>query len=217
MADKVFFILPELWLFVGVVVISVMGLSRARVFRDMVPLVVCVFLAVAFVAIPIVYADAERLARVDLLMPDMGKYIKMVVCAMGIVLAMLSVRLLDRPLEEAVEAGRARFDPIRTSRGEYFAFFLLSLIGVMLVANANDLIWLFLALELTSLPTYIMVAISRPSARAQEAAVKYFFLGALAAGMFLYGFALLYGATGTIVLTEIREAFAAQVAAGGLN
>ncbi|MCZ6834278.1 MAG: NADH-quinone oxidoreductase subunit N, partial [Planctomycetota bacterium] len=110
-----------------------------------------------------------------------------------------------------------RFDPMRAARGEFYAFMLLSLIGVMLVCNANDLIWLFLALELTSLPTYIMVAISRGSRRAQEAAVKYFFLGALAAAIFLYGFALLYGATGTIVLTEMREEFARQAAQGGIN
>jgi NADH-quinone oxidoreductase subunit N len=147
----------------------------------------------------------------------LGFNVKMIVCAIGIVLAMLSVGLIDRRLEESIQSGRARFDPIRVSRGEYFAFFLLSLIGVMLVCNANDLIWLFLALELTSLPTYIMVAISRPSRRAQEAAVKYFFLGALAAAMFLYGFALLYGSTGTIVLTEMRQALAEQTAAGGLN
>jgi NADH-quinone oxidoreductase subunit N len=87
----------------------------------------------------------------------------------------------------------------------------------MLVCNANDLIWLFLALELTSLPTYIMVAISRPSRRAQEAAVKYFFLGAMASAVFLYGFALLYGSTGTMVLTEMRTAFAQQADGGGIN
>ena len=72
--------------------------------------------------------------------------------------------MVDRRLEAAVDAGRIAFDPLRSNRGEFHAFFLLSLIGVMLVCNANDLIWLFLALELTSLPTYIMVAVSRPSA-----------------------------------------------------
>jgi NADH-quinone oxidoreductase subunit N len=217
MADKLWFLIPEIWLFVGVFAVSVMGLARTKFVRDALPLVVCVFLAVALAAIPLVYTQTERLARTAMLMPMVGAYVKMVICALGIVLAMLSVGLIDRRLEDAVKSGRARFDPIRVSRGEYFAFFLLSLIGAMLVCNANDLIWLFLALELTSLPTYVMVAISRPSRRAQEAAVKYFFLGALAAAMFLYGFALLYGATGTIVLSDMREALAAQTAAGGLN
>ncbi len=212
MGDKLWFVLPEIWLFVGAVVVSIMGLSKAKIVRDLLPLVVCVFLAVAIVAVPFIYADTDRLDRADLLFAGLAviPYVKMVICAVGIVLAMLSVGLIDRPLEEALRSGRSRFDPIRTSRGEYFAFFLLSLIGAMLVVNANDLIWLFLALELTSLPTYIMVAISRGTPRAQEAAVKYFFLGALAAAMFLYGFALLYGATGTIVLTEMRDVLASQ-------
>ena len=172
MADKLWFLIPEMWLFAGVVVISVMGLCKARGIRNAVPLVVIGFLAVAFIITPLLYTD-DRLAKVadGLLIPMLGRYVKMIVCAVGIVLTMLSVGLIDRPLEQAVASGRARFDPIRVSRGEYFVFFLLSLIGVMLVCNANDLIWLFLALELTSLPTYVMVAISRPSRRAQEAAV----------------------------------------------
>jgi NADH-quinone oxidoreductase subunit N len=63
-----------------------------------------------------------------------------------------------------------------------------------------------------------MVAISSPARRAQEAAVKYFFLGAMAAAMFLFGFALLYGSTGTIVLTGMREAFEQQILkTGGID
>ena len=217
MLDKVWFILPEIWLFFGAVVVSMMGLSRRKLLRDAVPFVVCFFLAAAMAAIPWIYGDKLRLARADLLMPQLGPYVKMIVCGIGIVLAMLSVGLVDREIEDAIKSGRARFDPLRLSRGEYFAFFLLSLIGAMLVCNANDLIWLFLALELTSLPTYVMVAISRPSPKAQEAAVKYFFLGALAAALFLYGFALLYGSTGSMELTVMRAEFAKQTAGGGLD
>src|SRR5213079_2274541 len=92
---------------------------------------------------------------------------------------------------------------------EFYSFFLFSLTGLMLCTTANDLVWLFLALELTSLPTYVMVAISRTGragSRAQEAAVKYFFLGAMGAAVFLYGFALLYGATGTTKFHDIAAA-----------
>ncbi len=215
--DKVWFILPEIGIFAGAVIVSMMGLSQRRLVRDAVPVVVCLFLAGAMVAIPLIYGDTTRLAEADLLMPALGPYVKMIVCGIGIVLAMLSVGLMDRDLEDALKSGRARFDPIRMSRGEYFAFFMLSLIGAMLVCNANDLIWLFLALELTSLPTYIMVAISRASPKAREAAVKYFFLGAMSAAIFLYGFALLYGSTGTLVLTEMREVLARQAAGDGLD
>jgi NADH-quinone oxidoreductase subunit N len=213
MADKLWFLLPEMWLFVGAVVVSLMGLSHQKSIRDALPLTTCVFLAIAALMTPWVY-DGSRgsllISQADLLMPVLGKYVKVVVCIVGVLLAMVSAGLIDRRLETAVQSGRAPFDPIRANRGEFYAFFLLSLVGVMLICNANDLIWLFLALELTSLPTYIMVAISRPSRRAQEAAVKYFFLGALAAAVFLYGFALIYGETGTIELSAIRGAFARQ-------
>ena len=216
MADKLWFIIPELVLFAGAVVLSVMGLSRRKAVRDLLPAVTCLFLAAGFVITPFLYRG-EHLAQAGLLMPLLGKYVKMMVCLVGIILTMVSVGLIDRRLEADVDAGRLSFDPLRTSRGEFYAFFLLSLIGVMLCCNANDLIWLFLALERASLPTYIMIAISRASAKAQEASVKYFFLGALAAATFLYGFALIYGSTGTIVLTEIRAAFAEQASSGGIN
>lgn len=216
MTDKLWCVMPEVILFVGVVVVSVMGLSSRKGARDSLPLITAIFLLAALIVTPLLYSD-ERLSRVDLLMPMMGKYVKMMICVMGIVLCMTSVGMVDRRMEAMIQSGRAAFDPLRANRGEYFAFFLLSLIGAMLCCSANDLIWLFLALELTSLPTYIMIALSRHSRKAQEAAVKYFFLGAMAAAMFLYGFALLYGATGTIVLTEMREVLVDQVAAGQLS
>jgi NADH-quinone oxidoreductase subunit N len=220
MAEKLWFLIPELILFAGVVVVSVIGLSPRKVIRDSLPLITCLFLAAALAVTPALYSGepgARHLAGADLLMPMLGKYVKVTVCLIGIVLVMTCSGMVDRRYEQAVQSGRLRFDPMRAARGEFYAFILLSLIGVMLICNANDLIWLFLALELTSLPTYIMVAISRSSRRAQEASVKYFFLGAMAAAIFLYGFALLYGATGTIVLTEMRQAFAEQAAGDGVS
>jgi NADH-quinone oxidoreductase subunit N len=215
MTDKLWFLLPEMALFAAMCVVALLGLSPSRTLRSAVPFVAAAALLAALALTPYVYADTERLARAGLLMPMVGKYVKMIVCAVGAALALLSAGLIDRPLELAMAQGRAAFDPLRVARGEYYSFFLLSLIGVMLVCNANDLIWLFLALELTSLPTYIMVAMSRGSRKANEAAMKYFFLGAMAAAMFLYGFALLYASTGTIVLAEMQQAFARQVAETG--
>lgn len=216
MVDKLWFLIPEMILFAGAVIVSIMGLSPVKKVRDAVPMMTAATLAVAFFTIPFLYTD-DRVARAGLLMPWVGLYIKMVICGIGILLTMLCVGLIDRRYESLIQAGRAKFDAMRVNRGEFFVFFLLSLIGVNLVCNANDLIWLFLALELASLPTYVMVAMSRPSRKAQEAAMKYFFLGAMATAIFLYGFALLYGATGTLVLTEMRIAFAEQTAQGGIG
>jgi NADH-quinone oxidoreductase subunit N len=91
--------------------------------------------------------------------------------------------------------------------GEFFGLMLLSIAGVMLVAGANDIILLFLGIELAAIPTYIMVAISRPLPVAQEAGVKYFFLGAMAAAIMLFGFSYLYGTTGTTNLQEMLVQF----------
>lgn len=217
MVDKLWFLIPEMIVFTGAVLATVVGLSKRKMMRDATGVIAVVALLAALVVTPMLYADAGRIEDAGLLLGNLGKYVKMVVCGIGVMLIMVNAGLVDRKLEREVAAGRSVFDPISATRGEFFAFALLSLTGLMLCCNANDLIWLFLALELTSLPTYVMVAISRGSRLAQEAAVKYFFLGALAAAVFLLGFAFLYGASGTIVLTEMKTKFATQAAYGDLN
>jgi len=133
------------------------------------------------------------------LLPGLMEFAKPMIAAVGILLIMMLTGTVDQWFERAVKQG-AKWDPLRSTRGEFYAFALFSLTGLMLCATADDLIWLFLALELTSLPTYVMVSISTARMRSQEAGIKYFFLGALGAATFLYGFALLYGATGTTQL-----------------
>ncbi|KAK0349050.1 hypothetical protein LTR94_034763, partial [Friedmanniomyces endolithicus] len=113
-------------------------------------------------------------------MPELIPYAKTLIAAAALPILLLLTGTVDRDYEHRVARGE-RFDPIRATRGEFYAFFLFSVMGVMLCASADDLIWIFLALELTSLPTYIMVAISTSRVRSQEAAVKYFFLGAFGA------------------------------------
>ena len=96
--------------------------------------------------------------------------------------------------------------------GEYFGMLLFSLSGVLLVTLANNLIVLFLALELVSIPTYIMVTLSRPQEQAKEAGLKYFFLGAMAAALTVYGFSFLYGAAGSCDFEVIRESMRSGLA-----
>lgn len=216
MSARLILVVPEMVLLAGAVIALITGLSRSRAVRDATPVVVVVSLLAALLLVPLVHTP-ERAESAGLLMPMLGKSVRMVICALGTMLCLVSVGLIDRRLEAAFASGRASFDPIRVNRGEFYAFFLLSMTGLMLVTTASDLIWLFLALELTSLPTYIMIAMSRASRKAQEAAVKYFFLGAMATATFLYGFALLYGASGTLILTEMRDIFAYQAASEGLG
>jgi NADH-quinone oxidoreductase subunit N len=93
--------------------------------------------------------------------------------------------------------------PADAERGEFFSMMLFSLTGLMLVGPATDLIVLFLALELVSVPTYIMVTLSRASPRALEGGTKYFYLGALAAAITAFGFSYLYGVTGSATLDAV--------------
>ena len=88
-------------------------------------------------------------------------------------------------------------------RGEYFALLLFSTSGMMIMAAAIDLIIVFLGLEIMSIALYVMAAINRQRRTSGEAGVKYFMLGAYASAFFLYGAALLYGATGHTNLYEI--------------
>jgi NADH-quinone oxidoreductase subunit N len=98
--------------------------------------------------------------------------------------------------------------PDANYRGEFFGMMLFSLAGVSMVGKANDLVWLFIILELVSIPTYILVATGRAQIVAQEAGVKYFFLGALSAAIYLFGFSYIYGATGSTRYTDIHAWFA---------
>lgn len=90
-------------------------------------------------------------------------------------------------------------------RGEFFTLALFATLGMMVMISANHLLTLYLGLELLSLSLYAMVALQRDSARSTEAAMKYFVLGALASGVLLYGMSMLYGATGTLEITELAQ------------
>ena len=94
----------------------------------------------------------------------------------------------------------------RSERFEYPILILLATVGMMMMISANNLIALYMGLELQSLALYVVAAINRDSARASEAGLKYFVLGALSSGMLLYGASLVYGFTGTTAFPQIAEA-----------
>ena len=93
-------------------------------------------------------------------------------------------------------------------RGEYYTLMLFSVSGMMLMAQAADLIIIFLALEWLSIPLYVLAAFARPNLQSEEAGVKYFLLGAFSTGFVVYGTALIYGATATTSLGGIFYAAA---------
>jgi NADH-quinone oxidoreductase subunit N len=98
-------------------------------------------------------------------------------------------------------------------KGELFTLTLFALLGIMLMISANNLLVIYLGLELQALSLYALVALRRDDARSSEAAMKYFVLGALASGFLLYGMSMLYGGSGTLDINELaRRASTGQVA-----
>lgn len=90
-------------------------------------------------------------------------------------------------------------------RSEYYILLMYSIAGMMLMAVAADLIVVFLALELLSIPLYVLAGFARPQAESEEAALKYFLLGAFSGGFVVYGVALVFGATATTSLAGIVQ------------
>ncbi len=123
-------------------------------------------------------------------------YLNIVIMAAALLTIILSVPYLKR---------------IRHNYGEVHAIVLFATVGMMVLAASNNLVSSFVGLETMSIPLYILTGLVRDDEGAIESALKYFLLGAFATGFFLYGIALLYGATGSMYLPEI----AAHVAANG--
>lgn len=107
----------------------------------------------------------------------------------------------------ALRGGRVQ----HAAEAEYVGSLLLLAVGIMLAAAAEDLVLLFAALELVSIPTYLLLGVDRTDAQGREAALKYFILSVIASAILVYGFAFLYGATGSTRLPEMALAFSAGV------
>ena len=91
-------------------------------------------------------------------------------------------------------------------RGEFYPLMLFALSGMMLMGHATNLLTVFIAVEVLSIPLYILCGIARPNLKSEESALKYFLLGAFASGFLVYGIALIYGATGSLSLSGVTDA-----------
>lgn len=204
-------LLPELILIGVACALFMLGLSSKASSRRLAPIVALVALLVVF-AIQIYRVGGSESTQHDqyggfsangsvygtVRVNAFTQYIKLITAAIGAMLV-----LLAWPTNREA-TGNSALD-FGNDAGEFFALMLLSLAGVLLVSGANDIMLLFLGIELASIPTYIMVSLSRPLPVAQEAGVKYFFLGAMAAAVMLFGFSYLYGTTGSTNLHEIMH------------
>ncbi len=99
----------------------------------------------------------------------------------------------------------------RNEHTEIFPLFTFALLGMVVFATSNDLLTLFVGLEIMSLPLYLMAGMARRRRlQSQEASLKYFLLGAMSSAIFLYGIALLYGYSGSLTLGGIADAIDAN-------
>ena len=96
-----------------------------------------------------------------------------------------------------------------TNLAEYYALLLFSLVGAIMMIGYDHLIMLFVGIEILSICMYVLAGSNKRDSRSNEAALKYFLMGAFATGILLFGIALLYGATGTFVLSRLATAVAA--------
>ncbi len=101
--------------------------------------------------------------------------------------------------------GRTYLEQRDMLKGEYLTLALFGTLGMMVMISAHSFITLFLGLELMSLSQYSIVALQRDSARATEAGMKYFVLGALSSGLLLYGMSMIYGATGSLDIARVAQ------------
>jgi NADH-quinone oxidoreductase subunit N len=191
-------VLPELILAVGAMALLMIGAWRGdRVTAGLSGLAV-MLLVVAGVLIATMGDDKIVAFGGSFVVDRFARFLKLLVLVGSVGAILLSVEF-RRDLD------RRRF--------EYPILILLATTGMLLLISAGDLIALYLGFETMSLALYVLAAIDRDSARATEAGLKYFVLGALSSGMLLYGASLIYGFAGTVSFTGIATA----AAAGGIG
>jgi NADH-quinone oxidoreductase subunit N len=117
-------------------------------------------------------------------------YLNIIILVTAVVSVLMSIDYLKRT---------------KLERGEFYTLMLFTTAGMMFMAGANDLIVIFVSLELLSIPLYVMSAFRAPELKSEESGMKYFIMGAFASAFFVYGAALIYGATGTTSLPGIFE------------
>jgi len=183
-------ILPELILAVGAMALLMLGVGGREQRGELVLWLSVALMAVAGVTVAL-GAGTETIFNGALIVDAYGRMLKILALIGAAVALLLS-------LDYWRAAGGVKF--------EYPVLLLFAVTGMMVMISANDLIALYVGLELQSLSLYVVAAFRRDSARSSEAGLKYFVLGALSSGMLLYGASLIYGFTGSTEFDQIANA-----------
>lgn len=185
--------LPELILAAMGTLLMVLSAARGRGHSDVFGHLSLLALAGGIAASVYAYRFAGPAFGGMLMVDGFATFFRVLVMVVGILTVLPSYSFLKRQGAE---------------RAEFHALLLFSIAGQCLMSAANELIIVFLGLEISSIASYILAGYLRDDKRANEAALKYFLLGSFATAFFLYGVALIYGSTGTVNLAGVRAVLA---------
>jgi NADH-quinone oxidoreductase subunit N len=183
-------IAPELALVGGGLLTLLIDAFRPRVRRDVLAGVTLASVGLAAWFTFDLHDKREVVMQGTLAVDGVALFAKMILLATCAMTVLISYHYLTRR---------------RIHRGEYYPLILFATAGMSLLAAANDLLLVFLALEVLSLPLYVLAGFARRDDASQESALKYFLLGAFSSAFLLYGIALMYGATNTTSISGISR------------
>ena len=183
-------IIPQIFLLFSAIILLMLGsFTKKNSAKIIVYFSVLTLFLVSFLEIFMPW-DIHVIFNNSLVENGFSRFVKSIIFMSSAFVIILSSKLLIRYDEKAFE---------------YPILILFSSLGMSLMISANDLITLYLAIELQSLPLYVMAAFKRDSVESGEAGIKYFVLGALSSSLFLFGSSLIYGFTGSIEFSEISR------------
>ncbi|MGC1578352.1 MAG: NADH-quinone oxidoreductase subunit NuoN [Beijerinckiaceae bacterium] len=184
-------ILPELVLAVGALALILVGAFQGLRAINLVNGAAFAIVIVAALAVVFQAPRTETAFNGSFVVDDFARFMKVVTLLGAAATLALAIDEMSRQRQKPFELA---------------ILVLLSALGMLLMISANDLIALYVGLELSSLALYVLAAIDRNNAKASEAGLKYFVLGALSSGMLLYGASLIYGFTGSVSFAGIAAA-----------
>jgi NADH-quinone oxidoreductase subunit N len=194
-ASDFYYILPELVLTAGALIVLVADVLLPRHSGNALAWVTLLVLAATAAALAPFVDTRVEVAHGLLAVDRFALFFKLLFLASAGMTVLMSVRYLE------IEG---------TSPGEYYFLILCATLGMMIMAGGIDLITIFIGLETMAVSFYVLVGFIKPNQRSNEAAVKYFLLGAFSLGILLYGMSLMYGLSGTTNLRTMAATFLGQ-------
>src|SRR6478672_10229319 len=190
-----YYILPELVLTVGALLVLIADVALPKSQRAALAWVTLLALGATLASLMLFTHTRVEVAHGLIAVDRFALYFKIVFLVAALMTVLMSVRYLE------IE---------RASPGEYFFLILCATLGMMIMAGGIDLITLFIGLETMAVSFYILAGFIKPNQRSNEAAVKYFLLGAFSLGILLYGMSILYGLSGSTSLRTMASVFAGE-------